>query len=100
MSDWFPRTRGVLQSSPLSPYLFNLFVDGLVHLLNFDGPTALPTCLFYADDRVLLTRSKDGIILLLPLVSRWCEDQLIQLNVSKCGYISSSRDPRTLTVLG
>jgi hypothetical protein len=55
VTDWFPRTQGVLQGFPLSPWLFNLFVDDLLAELNQTAP-GIP-CLSYADDGVLLVDS-------------------------------------------
>lgn len=86
-SDWFPRTRGVLQGSPLSPYLFNIFVDGLLEELN-DGPTTVPRSLFYADDGTLLASSSSEIQRLLDIVTSWSARHRMSLNVKKCGYIA------------
>jgi hypothetical protein len=54
-SGWFSRTRGVLQGSPLLPYLFNIHVDELITELNARS-IGSPQCLFYADDGFLLAR--------------------------------------------
>lgn len=90
-SDWFSRDKGVLQGSPLSPYLFNIFVDGLLEELN-DGATAVPRSLFYADDGTLLASSSSEIQRLLRAVADWSARHRMTLNVKKCGYIAPPED--------
>jgi hypothetical protein len=90
-SDWFFRSRGVLQGSPLSPCLFNLFVDGLLEELN-DGSPLIPRSLFYADDGILLASNSSEIQRLLDIVVRWSASYCMTLNVKKCGYIAPSKD--------
>ena len=79
-SDWFFRSRGVLQGSPLSPCLFNLFVDGLLEELN-DGSPLIPRSLFYADDGTLLASGSSEIQRLLDIVVRWSASYRMTLNV-------------------
>ena len=67
-SGWFSRGKGVLQGSPLSLYLFNIFVDGLLEDLN-DSATNVPRSVFYADDGTLLASSSSEIQRLLDIVT-------------------------------
>lgn len=94
-SPWFYRTRGVLQGSPLSPYLFNLFINSLLETLN-QGVLGPPICLFYADDGCLVTNSRTDIQDLLNKVVVWSEENRIELNVKKCGHVSSRYHPKPL----
>ena len=82
----FPRNRGVLQGSPISPLLFNIFIDDLVHSLNSHSDTP---CLFYADDGTIFGRSYDQVRRLLTHLTLWCRDNGISVNVSKCGHITT-----------
>jgi hypothetical protein len=98
-SDWFARSRGVLQGSPLSPCLFNLFVDGLLETLN-DGSPPIPRSLFYADDGVLLASSSSEIQRLLDVVVQWSASNRMTLNVKKCGYLTPPDDDTIVYLRG
>lgn len=87
VSEPIDRTCGILQGSPLSPILFNLFIDGLLRLLNRDGES-IPRCLFYADDGALLTRSHAEAQLLLQVCDDWIRAHDLEFNVAKCGVVS------------
>ena len=98
-SAWFPRTRGVVQGSPLSPLLFNIFVDGLLVELNEDT-TDIPRALFYADDGTILLSPGCDPQALLSRVVEWSTANGLQLNVRKCGYLARSDTLRTLSING
>ena len=83
----FQRTRGILQGSPLSPALFNMFIDELLHILNA-GAADLPSCLFYADDGVILTKTLLEAQSLLDLAEGWVRRVELNFNVKKCAVIS------------
>ena len=85
-SSTFSRERGVLQGSPLSPALFNLFIDRLVVQLNKDSRTL--RALFYADDGIIVPLPGDDIKGLLETVDRWANTNGLELNVDKCGYLT------------
>ncbi|KAK4889837.1 hypothetical protein LTR49_028767 [Elasticomyces elasticus] len=64
-------------------------VDDLLHDLN-KGKAGLPKGMFYADDGALLYTDDADIPMLLLAVDRWCTRNGIELNVGKCGHISST----------
>ena len=99
ITDEFPRTRGVLQGSPLSPWLFNLFIDDLLYQVNTKTP-GIPCCLFYADDGVILTDAQMDVAILLHTVEEWTVQNAIFLNPAKCAIVTSLPDLPQLNVYG
>ena len=67
MSGWFPITKGVGQVCVMSPWLFDVFMDGIMREAkkNLQGGVQLTTTnvqmLLFADDIVILTEKKDDI---------------------------------------
>lgn len=58
------QSRNQPQGSPISPYLCNIFVGGLLERFN-DGATTIPRSLFHADDGTLLSSSSREVRWLL-----------------------------------
>jgi hypothetical protein len=89
-----------LQGSPISPHLFNFFVDGLITELNIDysrlEKDPIPYTLFYADDGTLLPTDYDEARRLLQIVERWSHTNGLKLNVRKCGHMSQHLIPQAL----
>lgn len=92
LSRSFSRGRGLFQGSPLSPWLFNVFIDDLVCKLNeiyVPSPKHL-TALFFADDIQIQTSSPSHAQHLLNLVSEWLTLNDMEANLTKCGIVSCS----------
>jgi len=80
---------GVRQGNCLSPAIFNMFMSSFIvnlrqsdigcHILNM-----YCVCLLYADDIVLLSRSVNGLQLMLDICLRTAGDLSLQFNCSKC----------------
>jgi len=87
LSESIERNCGLPQGSPLSPIIFDMFVDSLVHRLNRDASTDLPNCLFFADDGLLLPRTKKHGRNMLNIAEKWAKENGMNYNVSKCGVI-------------
>jgi exonuclease III len=108
LSEPFPLGRGVRQGCPISPMLFDIFIDTLfddwvevddsdplhapvtsslgVDVPGVDESTCLPGLLF-ADDAVVLAGSLDQQALVLQRVSTWSARWHMTVNQSKCGVI-------------
>ena len=87
LSDTISRNRGLPQGSPLSPAIFNLFVDSLVAELNRRNCSDIPYCLFYADDGALLAPDLATAKILLHIAERWAKDHSMTYNVPKCAVL-------------
>lgn len=75
------------QGTVLGPILFIIYINGLLNLnLNAD-------VLCYADDTVVLVKNKDYNELFkesnicLDLIKNWCDNNNLQLNLSKSKYV-------------
>ncbi len=93
----FPCEAGVRQGDSLSPTLFNLFMNDIAPLLNENccNPAMigdLPIgCLFYADDLVLLSESKEGLQKSLDTLSSYCTKWYLKVNESKSKIMICSK---------
>ena len=85
----FVRVRqGVRQGCPLSPTLFNCFVDELSARLTEAGLSKETVdlavrCLMYADDIVLLADSPDDLQRMINVVDQMCRDWHLSINLRK-----------------
>ena len=91
LTEFFPCTLGVKQGCPLSPCLFGLYIDKLEKiLLEQSDECAAPflkglpvPILLYADDIALISESKEGLQNCLDLLSQFCDNQQLTVNLKK-----------------
>ena len=90
------RTTGLPQGSPLSPTLFNRFIDSLLQTLNWQNTASFPSSLFFADDGVLVAPTFRKAQSLVNQASQWADGHGMAFNLAKCGYLithSASKIP-------
>ena len=87
---FFSYNRGVRQGCVLSPLLFNLYINELPSLFEKVNPDPflLPngtrlSSLLYADDLVILSRSKSGLENCLDSLNEWSKKWLMNINLKK-----------------
>ena len=80
--------QGLLQGSSLSPILFNLYINSTIMALTAQGynsgiTSAKRSVQFFADDGVLLSKSKHGLLSLLGVLEDECQAINMVLNKTK-----------------
>jgi hypothetical protein len=88
-TEFFDFTKGVRQGCPLSPILFNIYVNEIFNLVNenndsniFLGDTKV-NALMYADDLILLSETKEGLQNLINKVNDFCTERKLSINEKK-----------------
>ena len=87
-TDWFQVTSGLKQGCLLSPLLFNMYVNDLLHDLKsiaegINMNDEKINCLLYADDLVLLAESEEGLQRFLDVVNTYCNTWGMEVNSNK-----------------
>lgn len=82
--------KGVHQGNTLSPTLFNIFINDIVKdMPDFDSPSIKInsndkiSCLLYADDMVMLSKTKVGIQQKLDYLDMYCHKWGLEINKDK-----------------
>ena len=80
---YFPISVGLHQGSALSPYLFSLVMDVLTRHLQED----VPWCMLFADDILLVDKTREGVEGKLELWRSTLESKGFRLSRSKTEYM-------------
>ena len=96
LSEPFGMTCSLRQGCVLSPLLFSLYISSLVEKLNAAGVRVecrgrLVSALLYVDDAVLFAEDEEGMRVSLGVLSEWCKQWAVEINVDKCGVMHMRR---------
>jgi RNA-directed DNA polymerase len=86
IGEWQPE-RGTPQGAVISPLLSNIYLDPLDHLMNSNGIEMIR----YADDFVILCRSKAEAMRALKVVEQWTAQAGLQLHPAKTRIVDATQ---------
>uniref|UniRef100_A0A3Q2NSF9 ribonuclease H n=1 Tax=Fundulus heteroclitus TaxID=8078 RepID=A0A3Q2NSF9_FUNHE len=95
--------RGVKQGDPLSPLLFNLAIDPVLHSLDRNGNGYVLagqtiTAMAYADDLLLVSKSWRGMKRNLKVLQEFLVATGLNVNIAKCGGFCFERKGSSRTL--
>jgi hypothetical protein len=91
-SEWFPLRRGVKQGGVLSPWLYSMYINGVLRKLRRKGlgvslAGRWAGALVYADDIMLLARSRAELQLMVDVVVKYGAKWRFELAAAKCEVV-------------
>ena len=112
-SEWFETKVGLRQGCVMSPWLFNLYIDGVVRevsalvngsgagMMDTDGVAWVLLQILFADDTALVADSEKKLQKLVDEFGRVCERRKLKVNVSKSKVMrcTGSDDGRRLNII-
>ena len=97
-------TDGVIQGCPLSPHLFNLYLEWVIRmaLANYEGGIDIGgtkiSSMRYADDIVLVAESKEELQRMVELVEEQCNRYELVINRDKTKSMKIGRQREVLNI--
>ena len=104
VSEWFPVRVGLRQGCVMSPWLFNLYIDGVVRevnarvlgrglkLIDRDDNDWEMNQLLFADDTVVVADSEKKLCQLVQEFGRVCKRRKLRVNVGKSKVMRCTRN--------
>ena len=95
-TNFFKYEKGVQQGNPLSPLLFNLYINDIFESITNKDPVSLDDSYFlnglmYADDLIILSTTTKGLQDSLDLLNNYCYKWKLKINYAKTKSISFTK---------
>ena len=93
----FETNTGVKQGEPLSPLLFNIYLNDLVEYLGVNSMTSMTlnevkiNSFLYADDLALVATSPENLQVKLNLLHEYCKKWKLNINISKTKVVEFNK---------
>ena len=89
-TDFFDYTKGLRQGDPLSPLLFNIYINDVFKQINAANPTPVTldgnylfSGLGYADDLVIFSTTHEGLQKSIDALHAYCGQHKLEINLKK-----------------
>ena len=93
----FKPQRGVMQGSPISPYLFNIYSESLITQLKQKGLRE-DEILAYADDICIVSYSIHQLKTIITTIEEWTTENGLLLNKNKSGILQVTENRQRITL--
>ena len=103
ITEYFAYSKGVRQGCPLSPILFNIYVNDIFKIMNDNTKSTIflkenepINVLMYADDLILLSESKEGLQRQIDKLCEYCKKWKLSINFNKTKSMVFNRGNRLI----
>ena len=104
-TEFFNYQKGVRQGCILSPMLFNLYLNEILFLLDWEDTDSITlpngsklNCLLYADDLVLVSHLAKGLQKALSILAKYCNEWMLSVNPKKTKVVIFQKKCRKSTL--
>ena len=102
-TNFFPYEKGVQQGNPLSPLLFNLYINDIFEIIKNESSISLDdissfNSLMYADDLIIMSTTLEGLQTSLDKLNVYCEKWKLNINYKKTKCMVFSKGARTKNI--
>ena len=102
-TNFFAYEKGVQQGNPLSPLLFNLYINDIFEEIKNDSMVTLDdeykfNTLMYADDLIIISTTLDGLQKSLNALNAYCDKWKLNINHKKTKSMVFSKGTKTKNI--